>query len=55
MANKTCGNETRIYTKYKWYSKKWITKICGITDGFICETCQAYNQGYKDALLGADE
>ena len=53
MANKikTCGKETRYYTKYKWYSKKWETKICGVTSGYVCEFCEAYNQGYRDALV----
>lgn len=52
---KTCGGETKYYTKYKWYSKKWIIKICGQTSGYICDTCEAYNQGYKDALKGDKE
>jgi len=52
---KTCGKETRYYTKYKWYSKKWITKICGETSGHICEECSAYNKGYQDALNVGDK
>lgn len=48
--NKTCGIQAKYYTKYKWYSKKWITKICGVTSDYICETCESYNQGYEDAL-----
>jgi hypothetical protein len=43
---KGCGIEVKEYTKYKWYAKKFITKICG-KDNYLCCECQAKLDGYE--------
>jgi hypothetical protein len=37
---KGCGVETKRYTIYKWYKKKYITEICG-EEGLLCSDCQS--------------
>ena len=44
---KGCGTETKIYSKYKWYSKKWEIFICGKTNSFLCNDCKCNVESHK--------
>jgi len=44
-----CKVEVKVYSKYKWYSKKYEIKVCG-NDGYYCSECQAKLEERKLAL-----
>jgi hypothetical protein len=47
---KGCGTEVRVYTKYKWYNKRYNLFFCG-KDNYLCDDCKAELKGYKKGLL----
>ncbi len=46
---KGCHIETKVYSKYKWYSKKWELFICGETSNFLCSECKCKIKTHKQS------